>query len=919
MALQLITGVSGSGKSTLAFDMVVRAAAEDRNRNVYVLVPDQFSQEATRTLVQKNNGGILNIDVLSFRRLAFRALEEYEGESRSILTDEGKIMLLRKVISDHKTELQYFSKGLDRPGFLDECKSLLSEFIEYGIGDDELAHLMTCFGEESRTALKLADLRLLRQELEDRLGETYRMAEEMIPMLTEMVPALSFLENATICLDDFTGFTPVQFELLRALLTRCQDVIVTVTTDRDDRRKDVFALSDATVEKLVQIASEQGVPVNDVIVTGDGAERNSYRLKGNPMLTYLEQHIFHEDAPVYTGGDTSCISVTACRNEREESLFVARQVAALLVKEDVDPDRIAVVSGAPENYEPYLRRAFETYGIPYFIDQKKSLGMNPLAEFLLSFLYMLRRGFDRESVMRFLRGGLSAFTPDEVDLLENYMLASGRWGYRSLQSEWTYDVSGLYKDRMDWLNESRERFLTMISEAVDALRGGKKSVRTFTEILVTFMVKNTCRIRLEEMADQWEESGDELLANEYRRIYPSMLGVMDTLVGLLGSEEVTSTEYTEILRAGISEGVLGFVPPSRGQVLIGDVERSRLGDVEHLFFVGNTDAFFPKSQGGKGILTDRERDMIDLYGEEIGIRLAPDAEELYGQELFYLYHLITRPTHKLYLTYTKNDASGKPVLPSYLIHRVKELFGLQEEYVELGEARNPKSAWAHRLLEINKKNAEISKEAAEGLYGDTIKASITRFEKYATCSYAHFLAYGLRVKEREEYSVDPADRGNIFHNALETLYHKMTDEGLTWRTVREDQLQSLGEASFDEESGSRYREDVFGQDHRSAYMLRRMKRVFLKTISYMHDQMLVGDFDQIAAEATFDSEPHDPGTFTSPLTTIKLAGKKQINLRGRIDRIDACEINGTRYIKILDYKSSRKDLDLNKVYYGLEL
>ncbi|MEE3467367.1 MAG: PD-(D/E)XK nuclease family protein, partial [Eubacterium sp.] len=163
------------------------------------------------------------------------------------------------------------------------------------------------------------------------------------------------------------------------------------------------------------------------------------------------------------------------------------------------------------------------------------------------------------------------------------------------------------------------------------------------------------------------------------------------------------------------------------------------------------------------------------------------------------------------------------------------------------------------------------------------------------------------------------DRGNIFHNALETLYHKMTDEGLTWRTVREDQLQSLGEASFDEESGSRYREDVFGQDHRSAYMLRRMKRVFLKTISYMHDQMLVGDFDQIAAEATFDSEPHDPGTFTSPLTTIKLAGKKQINLRGRIDRIDACEINGTRYIKILDYKSSRKDLDLNKVYYGLEL
>jgi len=44
-----------------------------------------------------------------------------------------------------------------------------------------------------------------------------------------------------------------------------------------------------------------------------------------------------------------------------------------------------------------------------------------------------------------------------------------------------------------------------------------------------------------------------------------------------------------------------------------------------------------------------------------------------------------------------------------------------------------------------------------------------------------------------------------------------------------------------------------------------------------------------------------------------------MNMRGRIDRVDAAVVNGKPYLRIVDYKSSAKSLDLNDVYYGLSL
>lgn len=131
MSLQFILGGAGSGKSTYLYRMISREAAEHRNKNFIVLVPDQFTLETQKTLVeQSGRGGILNVDVLSFHRLAYRVFEEVPALRKTVLEDMGKMMLLRKVFSEQKGNLKYFKRGLHKPGFLDECKSFLCELMQ---------------------------------------------------------------------------------------------------------------------------------------------------------------------------------------------------------------------------------------------------------------------------------------------------------------------------------------------------------------------------------------------------------------------------------------------------------------------------------------------------------------------------------------------------------------------------------------------------------------------------------------------------------------------------------------------------------------------------------------------------------------------------------------------------------------------
>lgn len=950
MALQFIMGGSGSGKSTCLYRMISREALEHREKNYIVLVPDQFTLETQKTLVKESGcGGILNIDVLSFHRLAYRVLEEMPALRKTVLEDTGKMMLLRKVFTEQKGKLTYFKRGLYKPGFLDECKSFLCELMQYAVTTEDLKAMEEKAGKDSLTAFKLRDLQLIYQSFSEKLGDTYMTAEELVPQLTKVVSSVKLLQNSVICLDGFTGFTPTQYDLLRELLCCCERMYVTVTTDRTGMRRQVFSLSTDTITKLSRIAAEAGVPIEEPIVTGKGKKKVPYRLCGSEELTCLEERLFTygKNSTWESVQEKTCrdVEVTVCRKESEEAEYVARRIWWLVEEQGYSFDDIAVLTGDIAAYEQLLGRAFERLGIRYFMDYKRSIGANAMAEYIMSFLEMVRRGMDYESTFRFLRGGLSPLTREETDLLENYVIAQGKRGLPAYLTPWEYKAGN-----MDLLlvNEYRLRFVDSIAESVQQLQGGKKTVEEFTRILYRLVIKNELYEKVMEKSRCFEEHGEKILAKEYKSIYRLMMNLFDEMVELLGAEQVTFREYTEILSAGISEGLVGFVPPTSDQVMVGDVTRSRLKDVKVLFFMGVNDDRIPPAQGSPGLLSESERRNL----HEAGLELAPLPEKQAFTEQFYLYLALTKPSDKLILTYAKMGEDGSGKRPAYLIGRIRSIFPklvITEEEREqsakkklgtdcgrtymisqladgtfssdagwweiAGYYRKREPKLLPHLLQVRKSgkgNTKISRKAAQMLYGEEIYGSVTRLEQFARCPYAHFILFGLGLREREQYLVESFDYGNIFHNAMEYFSHILEEKKKSWQDLTEEEVRHLASDCI-EHAAERYKGRMFYQSKRVEFMITRMKHVLQNTVWGIWKQMAAGEFCQMYSEKQISAKDG------LDALRISLDDGKSMSFLGKIDRIDICEDGGERLIKIVDYKSGTNDLSLSQVYYGLQL
>lgn len=947
MALQFILGGAGSGKSSELFSRVAAVAAANPDTRYLMLVPDQFTLETQRILVEQNDGkGILNIDVLSFQRLAYRAFEEVPALRRTVLEDMGKMMLLRKVFSEQKKNLKYFKRGLHRTGFLDECKSFLCELKQYAIEDEDFDTMLEAVGEDSLMGLKLMDLRLIYREFQDKLGDTYMMAEELIPQLTRVVSSLEMMKQTVICLDGFTGFTPTQYDLLSEMLSCCQHMFVTVTLDRTSKRENVFAISMDTIRRLTELAGERGVMLEAPIWVGKGKERIPYRVAENAELVFLEKNLFSYSGESWQT-EPENIEITLCHRELDEAAYAARRIWWLVREQGYQYEDIAVVTANISAYEQELSKEMARLSIPYFMDYKKSIGANAMAEYIMAFCNMVTRGMDYESTFRFLRCGLSPLTGDQTDRLENYVLAQGRRGLAAYQQEWQQEVRAL---DLVVINEYRLAFLGSIEETVLALKGGKKTVREFTEILYQLLIKNQVYDRLQEKSAQFDEEGQKLLAREYRSIYRMMMDLFDELVELLGTEEVTFREYTELLGAGISEGLVGFIPPTSHQVVIGDVRRTRLHNVKVLFFLGVNDDCIPKSEGAPGILSEAERRKL----ADAGTQLAPDAEEESYREQFYLYLALTKASEKVILTYSAMGADGTSKRPAYLISKVRELYpALRVQWEEneksvqkiLGSDKGLTYLIRHladgtyetddtwweiaafyekkqpgilrKWLEIRQSTrgkTPLRREAAERLYGKILEGSITRLEQFVQCPYAHFVRYGLYLKDREHFTINGLDHGNIFHKSLEHFSHELEKMGKEWQELTEEEAGELAVKSVDYAT-ERYAGRKYYQTKRTEFMIRRMKNELTNSVWAMWHQMKAGDFHQFYTEKHFSGRGEDG----LDALRIRLTEGNEINLNGVIDRVDVSSAPGGELVKIVDYKSSDRELSLAQVYHGLQM
>lgn len=870
---------------------------EHPQTNYMVLVPEQFTMQTQRDLCAAHpRHGIMNIDVLSFVRLSHRVFEEVGKEVRRILDDEGKSLILRRIAGTYEDDLKVLRGNLKKQGYISEVKSVISEFTQYGIGFEELDEFLETLEPESYLYYKLSDIRKVYEGFEMYLADRYITKEELLDVLSQVVPDSALLRNSVVVLDGFTGFTPVQNRLLGELMKVCQKVMVTVVMDaREDpfvytHPYQLFAISKQMVTALVKTAREQHTQIEEPVCLYGKPVR---RFERNPELGFLESELFRyagrqygqaAEEPGADCGKETAVSLYAARSPREEAEYAAAQMRRLMREEGYRCRDMAVIASDMSAYAVHLEKACDTYGIPVFMDHKKSILLNAFVEYVRSLLAMADEKFSYESVFRFLRAGMNGFTLEEIDRLENYVIALGLKGYKKWQAPWVRTVRGLSGEELEVLNRLRVRFVEKMEDLVFILQKRTKTVEDITLAVYEFFVREKMQEQIRGMEIRFQEEGELALAKEYSQIYRIVIELFDKFVELLGDEKVSLQEYRELLDAGLQEAKVGVIPPSLDQVVIGDVERTRLNNLKVLFFVGANDTFLPGSLGQGGLLSERDREKFARQK----LPLSPGAKEKTYIQKFYLYMNLTKPSEKLYLSFSKVSSDGKALRPAYLVQDIRRLFpyvqireetgnlteqeftwetgmaylakgllsrrqGLDDGWKELyswyrrQEAENDASQRAAGLDLIldaafyRKEPDRLAREAADRLFGDSSRASVTRLEQFASCAYAHFLTYGLRLSEREEYRFESLDLGNIAHQSMERFARKVDEHQAGWTELTEELRGELVEKSV-EESIADYGNTVLYSTARNAYMITRIKNLIRRSVWALTKQMEKGDF-----------------------------------------------------------------------------
>ncbi|NYF23967.1 helicase-exonuclease AddAB subunit AddB [Sporosarcina sp. JAI121] len=977
MSLRFITGRSGSGKTTF----IEQEIADELEENpvgapVIVIVPDQMSFSMEHSLsVNFGLKGIIRAQVLTFKRLAWRVLQETGGITRKEVDGFGYRMLVRSVLEENRDQFKLFRQAASKRGFTEQIGNLLKEFSRYSLDHQTMNDLHGTLASTGapRTLLdKAEDLSLLLTKIEEKLGTSYVDSEGHLALLASQIHHSDLLKGADIYIDGFENFTTREYEIVTELMKHANRLTVVLPMEgalTGFADHELFFNPVRTSLRLRELARVEAVEVEEDLYMGE-----AHRFL-NADLCHFEAEFDHY--PAKQQQSEGNIVLIEAADRRAEIHSVARTIRDLMISGKRYKD-IAILYRQPEKYDELIASIFPHYDIPVFISQKKPMLHHPLIEFSRSVLEAVTTGWSYESVFRAIKTDL--FFPhretkllwrDRADRLENYVLAHGIYGQRWFDdSRWRvkkYRGLELYTDVQTDEERAIEQELHLIRDEIRAPLAAfeqrlkrSKSGRDVAEALFLFMEKLNVYDKIIDLRAEEERAGRLLGATEHEQAWNGWINVLDQFVLMFGDKIMNPVEAARILDEGFDSLEFARIPPSLDQVTVTTVEVASLMDIDAVFVLGVNDGIMPKRVDNEGLLSDADREWFS----EIGFELAPTSKMKLMDETYMAYRAFTAPREKLYVSYPVADEEGKPLIPSLYITRIGQLLPGTEMKIAVTDPAelpleadqfdyisHPRSAlpyvsmkfkeaeqsgvlerewravmayyeedpyWSsvikHILRPMNAKigTERLRPELTGGLYGESFVSSVSRIESYYSCPFQHYASFGLGLRERTEFTLEAPAIGDLFHAALKWISDETMRLGKSWAELTREECWNLARGAVEDISPYFFNR-ILLSTNRYVYIKRKLMHIIQRTIYSLSTQAKSTVFKPVAIEAGFG-----PGE-ELPALEIPLRRGDLMKLRGRIDRVDATEISGKNYVRVVDYKSSAKSLDLTEVYYGLSL
>lgn len=969
-----------------------------------LLVPDQFSLQAERdAFFYLDKTGLMDLAVVDFSALGHKILKEAGGPVPPLIDKYGRHMLLTRILEESDDALKIYKGVRGKNSFVERVNMLISEMKRSEVSVDMLREVSESLEDSSFLKYKLKDIVTLFSLYEEAIAGKYLDSEDYITFYGDKMLDSSLVAASDVWVYGFDTFTPKNMLVLERILKTARSLNIVMTWEdaakippersakddaRDpsqsgdaawpgdagflaaDDREDLFSLTGFVIRNLVEMAEDLNEEVTCQAITG--SVRDNLWSKTLREISVSQEDSLQEKDSRITAVCTSNIYAEADR--------AAAYILQLVREHGYRFGDIVVVCNDTGLRSGVIRRTFVRWGIPVFIDQKRKVIQHPVVGFLLSLLEIIGNGYRDSAVMQLIKSGFLGLAEEEQDALENYVqqfkIRGTLWKKPFSRMGDNYTAEDLNR-----FNELREQVVSVIETARDRIgkynTAGEKIRGLYGFLTDDFMMED----RIEAMAKAQQEAGFLDGAAETGQSWNVICRIFDQIVETVGEERLSGRALRQIVEAGLAEMEIGIVPVNPDSVLVGTMQRTRVGRVKALLVLGANEGLLPLQKTDEGLLSEREKAVL----EEMDLEFSRTEDMVKQEERLAIYRTLSQPEERLYVSCSRIDETGGELRPSAVFRELENFLQSRAESddsVVLGDledgevteiAVSPKGTisyltdafreyledgkldedWLYaglwygshepeemerirRGMEFDNEQNALGGQLADALYrGDrrAIEASASRLEKYSGCPFAHFISYGLRPEDLRVFEMGPREIGDIYHECIMKLSQRLT--------AGEDSFQGLDAVPVAitdpdsrwmkitqeecreeirrilQEETGTYREGLLSSGRNESYRTERIVDICSRVAWAMIGQVRRGRIREMYFE-----QPFARGAQLPPIRVT--AGEHEVLIKGKIDRMDVLEMpeheDGLETaVRIVDYKTGGDSVDVEHFRSGYKL
>ena len=929
MSLNVILGKSNSGKTEYIMDKIM--ACESKSKQAILFVPPSGRIIAEEEYLKyTNRKALINTEITSIERFVNRRVDKTKlYQDKTYLKELAKKMMIKKVVSENPDMFKVFSKVKDTTGFTDK----ISDYVER-FNDLQDLDVLDKYEEQDFLKTKLDEFKEIYNKITDSLKDRFVEAtDEIKEYILSLNESENNIVNADIFIDNYNNFSKLEYEFIGALLLNGNDVYITLDIDKDkylDGITEIYNTAYDTLNRLKELCATSGIKFETV-------KLNPKKNNRPEDIEFLANNLFDISRNTFNK-QTENVKLVLTSNTYGEIKYVAGDILNK-IKDGYLYKDIAVYTNDIPMYSIFLKKVFDLYGIPVYINEKDNLTDSRFVIYLTSLLKLVTNGFTKsiDLAIMLLKTGMLDLSEEEIYTFENYVLEFGVRGY-SLPNK--FQLKGDYD--LDKINEIREKIIGLVSNLKDRLSKKKKS-KEITDIIYCHLVEDNIIQRYEKHLEI-VKSIDTNEYNKGKQVVSKIYEIMDNIC--LAYEDISLKEYVELLEYGIKEIKVDTVPAKVNQVEVIDINRSRGIEKKIAYIIGCYDGGLPTVQNEDNIFTDIELEKL----KAVGIDLRQTSDERQNMQLFNIYQTINKVRESLIITVPSSLSSGTSLRASSLIQDIKALLNIQLESIEYKQNLNIDENFMDFIEKLTTIDQDISKEEAEELYVNyllykdidkynailnyerqdknleektltylydkKINSSVSRLEQFKRCPFAYYTKYILNLKERKEYVMSSLDTGSFMHEVIEKFSKYIVAKNIAWQDiVLDEKINKHAEEKINEIVDKIFEEDYSKYLTSSRYIVlkSKMKKAMRRTIFAIADSFNHSEFRPLGYEIEFEKD-----ALFAPIE-VELDDGKKLLLRGKIDRIDSLKIEDNTYLRIVDYKSSEKNLKLSDIKSGISL